>query len=134
MLYFIFVYTSVRQKFYNILVIFLRHNSAAPGAFADFTKATNYAELRDAEIAWYSLSATYWIQFKGLKHGLGIHGFKSTWHSLIDKVLTTWTKFLEPSGYCSVINCVFIFDTINVFCCFGGVIAHFQLIKYKLPN
>ena len=41
----------------------------------------------------------------GSKCSLGIHAFRLTWLCLIVKLLATWAKFLEPSGYCAVINC-----------------------------
>ena len=39
--------------------------------------------------------------------------------------------FLQPSGYCTVINCTFIIHTINIFGRFDGVMAHLELIKHK---
>ena len=35
----------------------------------------------------------------GLEYGIGIHDFRPTWRCLIDKVLATPAKFLEPSDY-----------------------------------
>ena len=59
----------------------------------------------DSELSWYSPNATRWSAFYGLEQSLGIHGFLSTWFCLIVGVLVTWTKFLEPSNYCTGINC-----------------------------
>ena len=68
--------------------------------------------------------------FYSLKSGLGIQDFRSTWPYLIAD-LANWAKFLEPSGYCTVIKCTFIFCTTNVFGCFHSVIPQFELIKHK---
>ena len=53
--------------------------------------------------------------------------FWPTWHCLIAEVLATWVKFLDPSGYCTVIGCALLFCTTNVYDCFQG-------IKHLLPN
>ena len=83
--------------------------------FAKVVKMTNHTELWDSELAWYSRRATRWICFKGFEHGLGVHCFSSTWTFPITEILTTRAKFLEPSGYCVVINCPFNFRIKNVF-------------------
>ena len=41
------------------------------------------------------------------------------------------SKFLQSSSYSNVINCTFTFCTSNFFGCFHGIIAHFELVKYK---
>ena len=72
--------------------------------------------------------------FYGLEHSPRIHGFRLTWPWLIVKVLVTQAKFLEPSGYNTVINCAFTFHATNVFGCFHDIMAKFELVKYKFPN
>ena len=76
---------------------------------------TNYSGLGDAELAWYSPSDTYRICLNGLEHSLGIHSFRPTWLYQIVEVLVTRVKFLEPFGYCIVINWNFLFCTKDVF-------------------
>ena len=53
---------------------------------------------------------------------------------LIINVLATETKFLEPSDYCTLINCAFIFSTKNVFGCFHSFMIQFKHVKYKPLN
>ena len=53
---------------------------------------------------------------------------------LIVEVFVTRAKFLEPPGYCIVINFTFTFRTTIVFSCFRGVMAQFELGKHKFPN
>ena len=65
---------------------------------------------------------------------LGNHSFRLSWFCLIIDVISTWAKFLLPSGYCIVISCIFILHTANVFSCFCSVMAHFKLINCKLLN
>ena len=48
--------SKVLQYFGNV-----RHNSAAADAFTEGVKVMNHNGLWDAELAWYSLSATHWI-------------------------------------------------------------------------
>ena len=45
--------------------------------------------------------------------------FRHTWSCLIVKVFATQEKFLEPSGYCIGIICVFTLGATNVFGCFS---------------
>ena len=40
----------------------------------------------------------------GWQHNLIIYTYKPIWLFLMIKVLATWAKFLQPSGYCTVIN------------------------------
>ena len=81
-----------------------------------------------------TLRATHQICLYGLEHNFWIHSFRPTWHCLIIKVLATWVKFLQPSGYCSVINCAFTFHTRNVLGYFAVIMAQFELIEHKFPN
>ena len=60
------------------------------------------------------LSDTLWVPFDGfmskaLSTASEIYGFWPTWPSSSVKVLVTRVKFLQPSGYCSVLNCAFTF-------------------------
>ena len=117
--------SKVLQYFNNV-----RHNSAAPDTFAVVVKVTNHTGLWDAELVSYSPSAPSLICLYKLEHDVGIHGFRPTLPCLIVESLATGEKFLEPFGYCTVT----IFHTINVFGCFGGVMALFELVKHKFPN
>ena len=51
------------------------------------------------------------------------------WYSLIVKVVVTCVKFLEPSGYCTVINYAFTFCATNIFGYFHCIMAQFEHIK-----
>ena len=106
------------------------HNSAAPDAFAKGHEPHWTMRCWASLILFecYSLVCLY-----GLGHGLRINAFKPTWLYLIVKVLATWVKFLEPSGYCTMINSVFPFCTTNIFGCFHDVLVQFELLK-KFPN
>ena len=53
----------------------MRHNSVAPDGFAKIVKVMNLTGLWDAELAWYSPSATHQIHLYGLEHNLKIHSF-----------------------------------------------------------
>ena len=88
----------------------------------------------DAELAWYSPGATQQIGLYGLEHSHRIRGFRLIWPCLIVKVHATWAKFLEPSGYCTVINSTFDFHTKNVFDCFCNVMARLEPLKHRLLN
>ena len=90
---------------------------AALDALTEIVKVMNHTGLTDAELAWYSLSTSHQIFFYGLEHSFSIHSFRLIWLCLIVEVLATQTKFLEPFGYCIVINCAFNFHT-KVFGCF----------------
>ena len=129
---FLSFYFFKSQKFCNILVgtiwpllLMLLPRSWRWQTMLDFD---------DTKLAWYSPSATFLICLDGLKPSLGICGCKPTWPCLIAKVFATQLKFLNPSGYCTVINCIFIFCTTNVFSCFSSVMAHLELVKHKFRN
>ena len=55
--------------------------------------------------------------------------FASTAWSTASKC-TVLVKFLEQSGYCTVINCTFIFCTTNIFGCFCHIMTQFDLVKH----
>ena len=57
--------------------------------------------------------------------------FRPTRPCLIVKVLATRAKFLESSGYCTVINYAFTFRTTNIFGSSYGVIAPFKFVEHK---
>ena len=50
---------------------------------------------------------TIWILLTGFISMILIHGFRPTWPYPIADVLATREKFLEPSGYCTVMNFAF---------------------------
>ena len=102
--------SKVLQYFDNV-----RHNSTALDAFAKFVKVICHTGQWDAKFAWNFPSATHLICLYAFDHGLRSHDFKPTWLGLIVKVLSTRTKFCEPSGYCTEINCVFTFCAKNIF-------------------
>ena len=52
----------------------------------------------------------------------------------IVQVLIILAKFIEPSGYCSVINCTFTSGAPNLLGCFHSVMFLFELAKHKFPN
>ena len=78
-------------------------------------KLTNHTQLWDAEFTWYSRCATSqnWV------YGLGIHGLKPTWPCLGAEVLATRTKFLQRSGYFTVIMYIFTFHARNILFAFA---------------
>ena len=43
-------------------------------------------------------------------------------------------KFLQASGNYTVINCIYTFRVINIFGCFYGVMARFELLNHNFPN
>ena len=86
----------------------MRYNSAAADTFA---KVVRGDEPNWTVRCWASLSATYWICFTNFEHDLGIYAFKPTWPFLIVVFLETWTKFLKPSSFGTVITNAFTFHT-----------------------
>ena len=68
-----------------------------------------------------------------LKRGLRICSFSSVWLCLIIKVLAIWVKFLELSGYCTVINYAFTFYLTNIFG-YLSVMDQLDLIKHNIPH
>ena len=107
---------------------------AALNSFAEVVKVTNHIELRDVELAWYSPSSTHWICLYGLEYDLEIHTFRPIWLYLFIEVLATQSKFLEPSGYCTVINSTFSFHTTITFGYFHSIIVQFELVKCEFLN
>ena len=62
----------------------IRYISAAIDVLAAVVKEMNNNGLWNAEIAWGWLSCiTHRISIDDLKHGRGIHHFRSTWSRLI---------------------------------------------------
>ena len=75
-----------------------------------------------------SLPDTLWVlltEFASMAWSIASKsGFRPTWPYLIIEVLANQAKFLQPFGYCTVINCTFNFFTTNVLGCFCSIIAH----------
>ena len=116
--------SKILQYFGNV-----RHNSSALDAFVEVVVVSNNTGLQDAELAWYSLKATYWI---GLDEAYPQNPqFRTTWYGLITEVLATRLKIHIPSDYCTVINCAFTFWPTNVFGCFCSFINQFKFVKRK---
>ena len=63
-----------------------------------------YTQLWDVKLAWYFLTVNHRIYLSNMEYSLRIHNFSPSWLCLIFKILPTWTNFLEPSGYSTVIN------------------------------
>ena len=80
---------------------------------------------------WFCLiiSKCYQIWFSVLKHGSGIYGLKPIWVCLIIEILVTWGKFLQLSGYCTIINFSFPFHTTHIYGGFCSVAAKFKLLN-----
>ena len=89
--------SKVLQYFGNV-----RHNSIALDVLAEGVKVTSHTGLWDAELAWYSPSATQQICLYGFEHNLGIHGFRPTWTYLwylLNHLLTVlWSNVPSPFG------------------------------------
>ena len=60
--------------------------------------------------------------------------FMLTGLCLISDVLAAQAKFLQPPGYCTVINRAFTFHTTKVFDCFHSIMAQFEVIKLTFPK
>ena len=121
--------SKVLQYFGNV-----KYSLATPDDLAAIMKVMNHIGLCNAELAWYSPIATHQIFCYGLEHGFGILGFRSTWPCLVVEVLVIRVKFLEPSGYCTVINCTFTFGPTNIFDYISGIMTQFKLMKHKFPK
>ena len=83
-----------------------------------------------------SLPDTLWVLLIGFVSVAKsrIQTFSSTCLSLIIKVLATQAKYLEPSGYCTVINCTFTFHAANICGSLRSVMVQFELTKLMFPN
>ena len=81
-----------------------------------------------------NLSVTHWICLYSSEYKLTIHGLMPISPCLIVEVLTTWGKFIQPSGYNTLIYCAFTLYKTDVFDCFCDIIAQFLLVKHKLLN
>ena len=125
---------SASKIFKNLLWQYfgnVSHDSATPEASIKTVKVKNHPNLRDTKLTWYSLSITRRFYFYGLKCGFRIHDFRLILSGLIVEVLAILEEFLQPSGYRTMINCTFPFNTTYDFCCFHGVMAQFKLGKHK---
>ena len=76
--------------------------------FAEIRKVTNHIILWNADLAWYSPSATFQIYLHGLEHGLRIHAFRPK----------------RPSGYCT-----FTFCPTSVFALLAGAVEYTDCIS-----
>ena len=108
----------------------MKHNPTVPVDFTEAVKMTKYTGQWDSELAWYSPSDTRRISYDGLR----IYGFRPNEPCLIDEAFATWSKFLEPAGYCTVINLAFIFRTTKVFGYIRGFLVQLELIKCTFTN
>ena len=95
---------KVLQYFVNV-----RHNLAVLDVFTEVMKETNHSGLWDAELAWYSPSATHLIY---------IHSLESTLLSLTD---LSWSSKFKQNFFnrqvlqYRVINDSFTFHKTNVY-------------------
>ena len=108
----IILFTRMSQKFCNILVV-CQAQFDSSGCFCQSHKGDKphysvrcWAHLILSECSLSDLSL--WL-------GTQPWFFNPTWTYLIVKVLSTWVKFLETSGYCTAINWIFTFYTTDVF-------------------
>ena len=77
----------------------MRPNSAALEAFAKVEMMMiNYTGVWNDNLAWYSLNASNQIYLHSFEHSLKFHDFRFTWPCLINEVLVTQAKFLQPSS------------------------------------
>ena len=106
----------------------MRYNLAT--AFAVVVKLTNLSELWIVKLTWFSPIASHQICLSVLNSCLWIHALSSTWPCLIIKFLATRVKFLQPSAHCTVINCIFIFHTADVFGCFTSIMDQLSVLLY----
>ena len=81
----------------------------------------NYSGLRDAQIAWYSLSAIRQTWLDGLEHQHGILRFRL--HQIVQAARA---KCFKPLGYCTVVNLIFTLRTENIAGCFRSFLSRFH--------
>ena len=112
----------------------MKLNIAAPDAFVVVVKVMNHTWLWNSDSNQYSLNNIHQIYLYGLGHSLRICSYRPTWPCMLVKVLTTQAKFIEPSDYCTVINCAVNFCTTNDFGFFHGIMAQFEFVEHKLLN
>ena len=103
----------------------MRSNLAALDSFAKVIKMMGHIELRCR--ACLILLPGYLYD---LEHGFRIHEFKPTWpclivewNFLIHLVTILWSAAPLPFLQCLLFGCC---------CC--GIMTHFKVVKYKLPN
>ena len=103
----------------------MRHNLAAPDAFAQVRKVMNDTGLWDAKLTWYSPRVTCWIFIYSLEHGFrGIHGFRPTWLFLIMKVIATEVRCI--CLYCLLISFFLSFPFFFLFSFFHSFFMFFS--------
>ena len=82
---------------------------------------------------------TFQVLLTGIA-SMALSAFRPTWPCLIVKVLAAWAKFLEQSGYCTVIftfcttNFFFTFCKTNFFFFGGGFNDIIVQFKLKVPK
>ena len=101
-------------------------------AFAKVMKVMNHTGLWDADFTLYLLTATYC--FHRLEHGLKIHDFRPIWFCQIVKVLVTWVKISSTILllYCNNLRLQLLHN--KCFWLLYGIMAQFELAKYKFLN
>ncbi len=139
----------VRLRYYQYLVLHTHllissHEHFSPILYDQF-KISFLHSKNDYEIVstvsyffYYSPCLVLWVllaRFASMAWSTALKSsFRLTWPCLIVEVLATQMKFLEPSGYCTMINCASTFRTTNTFGCFCCIMVQFGLVKYKFPN
>ena len=133
LLYFIHICLGelkVLQYFGNVI-----HNSTTWDVFAKIMNMTKYTELWNT---WYSLDTLWvllpWFALMDWTTALESMVLDLPDHIWSSRLLTIWVKFLESSSYSIMIKCAFTFHITKVFGCFHGIIAKFELVKYKFPK
>ena len=86
----------------------MKYNSVALNTLAKVVMGTNHNRQWNTDLTWYLPKATCLL---GFEHILRIHGSAAQ------------EKFLQPSGFCIVINYAFSFHTKNASGCDCGFIA-----------
>ena len=97
--------------------------------FAKVMKVTNNNGQQEARLAWYSPIYSHPIFLYSCESS-----FRLTKLYLNIEFRKTWVKFLQPSSYYIVINCVFTVHATNIFGRFRGIRAQLELVKYKFSN
>ena len=98
--------------------------------FSKDVKVINHTGLRDAVLTWYTPSSSGQICLYGLKHCLRFRNFSPISPNRIVEVLASREKFLEASGYRTVINGAFPFHTTNSFGYFRGIMTQIELVRH----
>ena len=92
--------------------------------FWSSVNVTNHTGMWDAKLAWVLLSGFTSVAWSTASECMVLSQLAI---SSIVNVLVIQVKFIEPSGYGTVINCTLTFHTTNVFgsfWCYGTVQTH----------